>query len=172
MNNLITLEGKIKFDPKDKTNKHKFQSAWKRMALVMLDGDVSEYYAWFVKKRYNIVLNPPLRGAHISFINDHIRDINGGVGGDIEKSYLWKKLKEKHHDTTVKITLSTDVRTDGKHWWLVIPEEERKVLHDIRSQVGLGRPHYGLHMSLGYANEKNIQHSEYIHRLLTKNLCD
>jgi hypothetical protein len=29
--------------------------------------------------------------------------------------------------------------------------------------IGLSRPFFGLHMSIGYANEKNIEHSIYIH---------
>ena len=44
--------------------------------MVFIDGDVSEYYAWFVKKRYNLTLNKPLRGAHVSFINDSMRDLS------------------------------------------------------------------------------------------------
>jgi len=166
----ITLEGKIVFDPKDKTTKHKFQASWKRMAMVVFSGDDSEYYAWFIKKRFNITLNPPLRGAHISFINDSLRDINGGEGTEKERANMWEELKKKYDGKSISITMSTDVRTDGTHWWLVIPEEERVELHDIRTQIGLGRPFYGIHMSLGFANEKNIDHSNYIHRLIQKNL--
>jgi hypothetical protein len=46
-----------------------------KMAMILLDGDVTEYYAWFIQKRYNLILNKPLRGAHISFINDSMRDL-------------------------------------------------------------------------------------------------
>lgn len=187
MTQLTTFDGKIIFDPKDHTTKHKLQSSWKRMAMVVIDGDVSDYYAWFLKKRYNIILNPPLRGAHISFINDSIRDLNGGKGSEKERILMWEQLKKKYHGMKIQVTLSTDTRTDGNHWWLVMPEEERVFLHGIRNEVGLGRPFYGIHMSLGYAvngrmddnfegngiraGRMNLDHSMYIHDLIKKGLC-
>ena len=158
---MIELKGKIWFDPKNVTKKHNNQAEWKRMAMVMFDGDVSEYYAWFIKKRYNLVLNRPLRGAHISFINDSIRDMG-------DKADMWDEVKEKYDGKEITIMLDPDVRTDSKHWWLVVEQESRKPLLDIRTELGLGKPYYGMHMTVGYANEKNIEHSKYILDLITK----
>ena len=156
------------------------------MAMVVIDGDVSEYYSWFLKKRYNLILNAPLRGSHISFINDSLKDINGGKGSEKERDDMWKELKKRYHHTKIQVTLSTDVRTDSNHWWLVMPEEHRTLLHNIRSEIGLSRPFYGLHMSIGYAvdgrsNEDaedhgmkagrmDLTHSKYIHDLLVRGL--
>lgn len=159
--NTVKLKGKIVFDPIDKTKKHILQSSWKIIAMIMFEGDVSEYYAWFIKRRFDINLNKPLRGAHISFINDKVSDIAGNT--QEERAEKWEVLKKKWNKKEVEISLNLDSRTNGKHWWLVVPEEERDLLHLIRSEIGLGRPHFGLHMSLGYANERNIAHSEYIH---------
>ena len=94
---LITLTGTIHFDPINKTKKHELQADWKRMALVLFDGNICQYYAWFIEKRYSIVLNKPLRGAHISFINDSIRDIKLGTGivNDEEVEILWESVKNK-----------------------------------------------------------------------------
>ena len=75
MKDKVTLNGKLGFEPEDKTKKHREQASWKKIAMVYFDGDVSEYYAWFIKKRYNLELVRPIRGAHISFINDSLRDI-------------------------------------------------------------------------------------------------
>ena len=72
MNNKVVLVGKIEFEPENITKKHNTQSPWKRIAMVTIDGDVTEYYSWFIEKRYNLKLNKPLRRAHISFINDSI----------------------------------------------------------------------------------------------------
>ena len=52
----------------------------------MLDGDVAEYYSWFVSKRYNLILNKPLRGAHVSFINDSLRDMMLGNSCDEQEA--------------------------------------------------------------------------------------
>lgn len=35
--NEFTLKGTIIFDPKDKTNKHKNQASWKKIAMVVFD---------------------------------------------------------------------------------------------------------------------------------------
>jgi hypothetical protein len=41
---MIRLKGKILFNPENKTRKHGNQASWKKMAIVMLDGDICEYY--------------------------------------------------------------------------------------------------------------------------------
>jgi hypothetical protein len=50
----------------------------------------------------------------------------------------------------------------------VVEHESRKPLLDIRSELGLGKPYFGMHLTIGYANEKNLEHSKYIHGLVTK----
>ena len=163
--NTISLPGKIHFDPTDKTKKHISQSSWKKMALILFDGDVSEYYSWFIERRYNLKLNKPLRGAHISFFNDSVNDLKiANPNKDIQK--LWNDLSLKWNNKIINVQLDTDVRSDGEHWWLNIPEECRKPIHDIRAEIGLGRPFFGLHMTIGTANEKNLFHSNYILNLI------
>ena len=56
MKNYIKTHGKIIFDPLDLTKKHKNQSDWKRMSIISINDDACDYYAWFIKKRYNLVL--------------------------------------------------------------------------------------------------------------------
>lgn len=169
MSNIVTYKGVIHFDPKDKTNKHVEQSAWKKMALILIPGEVCEYYSWFLYKRYGIILNKPLRGAHISFINDSIRDIKSGSGvKEHEVEPLWNCLKERWDGKEIDIVLDLNPKSDASHWWFNIPEDDRKQLHDIRSAIGLDRPHWGLHMSIGYANDLNREHSEYIRSICTK----
>jgi len=204
MKNVITHTGKIIFDPKDYTTKHKAQSSWKKIAMVQFDGDMCDYYAWFIKRRYGIVLNSPLRGPHISFINDHINDLNGGFydkvnsGTEKERNNMWEQLKKKYHNTDINIILSTEIQTNGEHWWLRIEHEHRKELHDIRSQIGLPIPNLGknkdgslkplgIHMTIGYpvngrvdmddfedgvmkAGRMNLDNSMNIRDLVNKNL--
>lgn len=169
MNNKIILSGKIVFDPTNKTNKHNNQASWKRMAMIMLDGDITDYYAWFIKKRYNLILNKPLRGAHISFINDSNRDIKNGSGLINEKDVdlLWNLVKQKWDGKEIEVVLDTDVKfaKNGKHIWLNIPNENRSLIHEIRKELGLERPYFGLHMSIGYANDKNIEYFNYIRKI-------
>ncbi len=170
MENKIKLTGSIKFEPEDKTKKHKNQASWKKVAMVMIDSDICEYYAWFINKRYNLILNRPLRKAHISFINDSMRDLTqDGLIDENEAEKLWKSVKEKWEGKKVEIILDIDVRTDGKSWWLNIPHDERGVLQGIRSELGLGKPYYGMHMSVGYARPGPMEdHSAYLHESIEK----
>jgi hypothetical protein len=154
LNNHITYSGVIEFEPRNRTKKHEKQASWKRVAMVVFDGEMCEYYAWFINRRYNLKLNKPLRGAHITFVNDAERDMND----------QWGQVKAKWHGKPIDVTISLDVRSDVKHWWMVVPEEHRTQLHDIRTELGLSRPYFGLHMTIGLANDRNIQHSEYIIR--------
>ena len=51
MKDRITITGRIGFEPEDKTNKHLLQSSWKKIAMVFINGDICEYYSWFIKKK-------------------------------------------------------------------------------------------------------------------------
>lgn len=165
----IVLVGKIKFDVDNKTKKHNVQASWKRVAMIMFDDDTATYYAWFIKKRFNLTLNKPLRGAHISFINDSIQDLtlNGKRSLD-EVNTLWEKVKEKWNGQEIPVMLELKPSFDKKHWWLNVPHEYQDTIMGIRNELGLGRPYFGLHLSLGYANEKQISHHEYITTLIRK----
>ena len=78
MTRNLVIKGKIIFDPDNVTRKHNRQVDWKRVAMVKFDGEMAEYYAWFIERRYNLTLNRPLRGAHVTFVNDSIKEIRGG----------------------------------------------------------------------------------------------
>lgn len=167
MGNKLTICGKIMFEPENKTKKHNLQASWKHIAMVFIDGDITEYYAWFVKKRYNVILNPPLRGGHISFINDSFKDMSlNGKRSIYEVQSIWNQVKNKWDKKEIPILLDLNTKTDGKHWWLNVHYEYRDRLQGIRNELGLGNPYYGFHLSIGYANEKNIAHSRYIHSLI------
>jgi hypothetical protein len=139
------------------------------MAMVFIDGDITEYYAWFINKRYNLVLNKPLRGAHISFINDSIKDMSLDGKRTIEEvDTLWEDVKKKWDGKEIPVVIDLNPRTDDRTWWFNVPHDERGLLQGIREELGLGKPYWGMHMSIGYANEKNIDHSIYIHDLIKK----
>lgn len=178
MKNEITYTGKIIFDPTDYTTKHKAQSSWKKIGMVVFDGDMCDYYAWFIKKRYGIVLNSPIRGPHISFINDHINDLNGGFydktksGTEKERQHMWEQLKKKYHNTKIDIVVSTNIQTNGEHVWLRIEHEHRKILYKIRGEIGLPIPNLGknpdgtlkplgLHLTIGYPVNGRIDINEF-----------
>jgi hypothetical protein len=85
-----------------------------------------------------------------------------------ENTDKWEDIKREYNGTEVTLTLDPDIRSDSKHWWLVVEHESRKPLLEIREKLGLGKPYWGMHLTVGYANSKNIEHSKYIHGLVTK----
>lgn len=155
--NKIIIPAKIVFDPVDKTKKHVKQSTWKKVVMFEIGGDLSEYQGWFIKKRFNLDLNRPLRKAHMTVVNDKI--------SDIKNLSNWEKIKKDLNGREVEIEVDFNrIRTDGKHWW-VCGESNEAVM--TRRTLGLSdRPYYGYHITIGHANEKNIEHSRYLHRLI------
>ncbi len=162
----LKIKGKIIFDPENRTKKHNRQSDWKRIAMVHFEGDMCDYYAWFIEKRYNLKLNKPLRGSHITFINYSTKDLTKNLTIPIETvNDNWSKLRDKWDGKEIEVTLNLNVFSNGEHWWLTATS---KNFGKIRSEIGLGEPFFNYHMTIGYANERNIENSEYIVGLITK----
>ena len=151
---LLKVFGIMEFEPEDKTRKHKNQASWKRVAMIRTHDDAADYYAWFINRRFNLPLNKPLRGAHVSIVNDAERDFKHGV------EPRWSDVKAKYSGKLMDFYIDLEPRTNGEHWWFRIycPAGE-----DMREELGLRRdPFYSLHMTIGYANEKHRAHSDYI----------
>jgi hypothetical protein len=104
-----------------------------------------------------------LRGAHISFINDAKKRID--AKNDKERQKLWNQVKKIFHRKEVKLILELDPKTDGKHWWLRVHPDSRGELQAIRDILGIGEPEHGFHMTIGYANERNLVQSDYLRTL-------
>jgi hypothetical protein len=151
---LLKVTGIMEFEPEDKTRKHKSQASWKRVAIIRTNDDTADYYSWFINRRFNLPLNKPLRGAHVSIVNDAERDFSYGVNP------RWETVKAKYDGKPMDFYIDLEPRTNGEHWWFRVycPAGE-----DMREELGLKRdPFYSLHMTIGYANEKNMAHSYYI----------
>lgn len=147
---LIRVKGILDFEPEDVTRKHKSQSSWKRTALIKTGCDMDRYYAWFLKKRFNLDLNKNLRGSHVTFISDKL-----------EKS-IFDQASNIFNGKEIDFFINTEPRSSGLHWWLRVhcPDAE-----SIREAIGLPRdPYFGLHLTIGYANNKNYLHSLYAWR--------
>ncbi len=138
-----------------------------------MGGDITEYYSWILKRRYNLDLKKPERGAHISFINDSLRDLSlNGTRTPEEIEKIWSEVKSKWDGKDIEVVINLDPRTDDKYWWFNVPHEERILLQSIREELGLGKPFWGMHMTIGDADRTpvTLEHSKYIHRLLKNGL--
>lgn len=151
---LVQISGRIFFDPDNKTKKHNKQGGWKRTAMIIINDDTPEYYSWFIKRRYNLELNKPLRGTHITIINDRITSSK-----DIAK---FEDIKKKYHGKIINLEYDVDVRTNAEHWWLKVRCPEGQA---IREEADLGEPYFGFHLSIGLVPEEATRRrmdSEYI----------
>jgi len=147
---MFELRGKIEFDPINVTKKHNKQSSWKKVALVKFeDCDLYAYYSWFLEKRFNLKLNKPLRGTHITIINDIVDD------------EIYAQAREVFHNKEIRILYDpTLIRSNGEHWWLKVYSDDAK---NIRTAMGLTPdPYFGLHLTIGLATHLQAEHSKYI----------
>jgi hypothetical protein len=149
---MFEIVGKIEFDPINVTRKHDAQSTWKKVAIVKFDNDddTYSYYSWFLKRRFNLILNKPLRGTHLTIINDIVDD------------KLYEMGRELFHGKEIKIQYDpSDIRSNKKgHWWLKAYCGDA---HNIRSVMGLDpSPYFGLHITIGLATHLQLENSKYI----------
>jgi hypothetical protein len=134
---IFKVRGILEFSPKDKTKKHASQSSWKRVAMIRTNCDLDRYYAWFLKKRFNLELNTNLRGTHVTFINDKM------------SAQTFNKFSKLFDGKEIDFYVETEPISSGVHWWLRVhcPEAE-----SIREVMGLSRdPFFGMHLTLGHA---------------------
>ena len=145
---IIEVIGYIEFEPENVTKKHSSQSSWKHVAMIRTNCDMHSYYAWFLKQRFGVILNKPLRGTHVTFISDRMT------------KQVFDNAKEIFNSKPIKFYIDIEPRSNGDHWWLRVYSSEAE---DIRESMGLPRqPYYAFHLTLGNANERNIDHSYYI----------
>ena len=146
----------ILFDPPNLSLKQEKQSDWKKTVVCVTDCDIDKYYAWFLEKRFNLVLNRSIRKAHVTIIADRITDRD-----------KYQQAKKIFNGREVVFTYEPDeIRSNGEDWWIKVYSTD---IEAIREFAGLERkPFFNLHMTIGYANEKNIAHSEYILRNIMK----
>jgi hypothetical protein len=163
---VFKVRGILDFSPEDKTKKHVSQASWKKVAMIRTNCELDRYYAWFLKKRFNLELVRNLRGTHVTFINDRM------------DAKTFNQFAELFAGKEIDFYVETEPRSNGEHWWLRVhcPEAE-----SIREIMGLSRePFFGMHLTLGRAEERYpegveennnsilkikkdyIEHSEYI----------
>ncbi len=150
---MFEIKGNIIFEPINLTRKHQNQSSWKKVAMVKLNCDLYSYYAWFLKKRFNLKLNKPIRGTHITIINDIVDD---NIYNEVKKYFNNKEITIKYDPS--------DIRTNGTHWWIKAHSTD---VENIRLSMGLNpNLYFGLHITIGLATNLNAEHSNYIHKLI------
>jgi len=175
---VLQIETILEFDPPHLIKKHEVQGEWKKTAICNVGDDIDQYYSWFLKKRFNLSLIKPMRGSHITIINDKLYD---------EQKYLQAKQifngkKIVFDYDPAEIRGGINPKGEG-FWWLKVYNTD---IEAIREFAGLNRkPFFNLHLTLGAVQQEwkkgikngpppleDIQihqlHSEYIVRQMIK----
>lgn len=147
---VLHLKGILDFDLPDITKKHIKQSSWKKTAIIKTNDDLDQYYAWFLKKRFNIELNRNLRGSHITIINDRMDFKDFEMGSKI--------FNGKECD----FYLDIEPRFNTKHWWLRVYSP---MAESIRQACGLSpEPYFSFHLTIGHIKDgdRYQEEAEYL----------
>lgn len=148
---MYKTTGKIIYDPKVAVGKNDtmFKPWW---MIISFGCDISDFYAWLVKARTGIKLQPSAWGPHISVIRGE---------EPVDKS-LWGL----RNGDLVDVTIDPDMRTNSKHWWLRVYCEEAK---QLRESLGLSRDGtFNLHLTIGSTTIKDLPVSEWALRNFMK----
>lgn len=143
---MIKLDAILKYDPLPISgDAAKMFKPWWLVGFA--EGEVSEYYTWFLKNRTGIALMRPAWGSHISIVR-------GEMPVNID---AWKK----YDGQVISLEYDPDIRSNGKHWWLKVECEQ---MLDIREELGLVRKHpLSLHLTLGMPTPLSQDNSNYYH---------
>lgn len=156
---MFKITGKLQFDPINVTKKHNRQASWKKTVVVKFDCDTHDYYSWFIRKRFGLKLNKPLRGTHITIIND------------IVDNDIYDQAREMFNGKEITIEYDpTQIRMNDTHVWIKAYSDDAK---NIRIAMGLNPdPYFGLHLTIGLATHLQAEHLRYIHGLIKIGLVD
>lgn len=74
---------------------------------------------------------------------------------------VYLRAKEIFDGTEASVSYDPSIVRSNKrgHWWL---KSESLDCDSIRSSMGLGKPYFGLHMTIGLATHLQLEHSKYI----------
>lgn len=144
---MLEITGSYVFDPLALINSADlFKPFW---VIIRLDDDTSDYYSWFIEKRYGIKVQRPAWGSHISIIR-----------GEQTSIEYWESFKKEYNNKPVKLIHNSELRSNGKHWWIRVSSEEAK---DLREKMGYSRdPQFPFHLTIGMPTPKFEQQSFYV----------
>jgi len=169
-----------------------FEPFW---MILMVSGDIGNYYRHQLEVRYNLKLVKPVWGSHVSVISgetifktnydmivsstkDYLKKNNNASINDlylhlldkklvtIEELANWETIKNKFHKKEIHFNYDISPRTNGKHWWLKVISED---FENIREECGYTRtPYWSFHLTLGTPLPIHSEHSLYIYNNYTK----
>lgn len=138
--NLTKLDaqcsGKFIFSPK-RPGLKKSHRAFDNAIILKVDNGISEYYSWWIHRKYGIELAPPAWGTHVTVVSDRDRVTDLATFEALKNSFNGKILSLPH---------AVDIYKKWQFWILDVSPTCEMV--EIRKSLGLN-PDYPFHITIG-----------------------
>lgn len=140
---MLQIRTILEFDPPHLIKKHESQADWgKKTAICNVGDDTDRYYSWFLKKRFNVELINPMRGSHVTIINDKVFDVT--KYSQAKQVFNGKEIVFEYNPAEVRCANNPKGEF---YWWIKVYNTD---IEAIREFAGLNRkPFFNLHLTLG-----------------------
>ena len=128
--------GKFIFSP-SRPGLKKTHRAFDNAVILKVDNGISEYYSWWLNRKYGISLSKPAWGTHITVVSDKDRV------KDIES---FNKIKSSLDGKMIQVPYEVDLRKQWQFW--VLEVQPTKEMIEIRKSLGL-RENFPFHITIG-----------------------
>jgi hypothetical protein len=135
----VTTDSKLVYaPPRPGLKKKNRQTSW--MVVAEIDRGITEYYRWWVLKRYGIILQ------HTAW-KPHVTILDGRHAVDKKYHSVWKK----YNNVIVPIEYSVEIEQHWKFWILPVKCD---LFLDIREELGFST-NFPLHITFGRIDDDN-----------------
>lgn len=133
-NEWIASRGRLIYRPQQSFSLRKKRQVDTHHTIVTADAGLSEYYRWWIEKRFHLWIQPPMLNLHVSIFN----------GKEVIPESAAEVLSGLH-DSFVEYEYSVNVQQHWKFWVLPV---RSKQLEQIRNLCGVA-PNYHFHITIG-----------------------
>lgn len=128
--------GKFIFSPQ-RPGLKKTHRSFDNGIILKVDNGITEYYAWWLRRRYGIEVAKPAWGTHITVVSDKDRV------KDVKK---FNELKQKLNGRIISIPHDVVLKKQWQFWVLEVKPTEDML--EIRRELGL-KENFPFHITIG-----------------------
>lgn len=138
--NLTKLDakcnGKFIFSP-SRPGLKKLHRSFDNGIILKVDNGISEYYSWWLHRKYGIEVSKPAWGTHITVVSDKDRVKDVGA---------FERLKKVFNGKILPVAHDVYLKKQWQFWVLdVIPTKE---MIEVRRELGL-KENFPFHITIG-----------------------
>ena len=135
-NHVVKCSGKIIFRP-NRPGLKKSHRSFDNGVILKVDNGITEYYSWWLNRKFGISISKPAWGTHITIVNDRDR---------VKDFAAFEVAKKKFNNKIASVGYDVRLKKQWQFWVIeVLPSPE---LVEIRKSLGL-REDYPFHITIG-----------------------